>query len=262
MANKILIIAGSDSCGGAGLQADIRTATVLKTYSAAVVTCLTAQNSQRVDDIFYPPTDFIKKQIISVLDDMEIDVIKIGMLGNEEITSSVAKILKQKAQKIPIILDPIMLATSGDVLLKKSALKILKEQLISNCYLITPNIHEAEILADMAIKNITDVKLAAKKIISLGVKNVLITGGHLENNPSTISNYLLSEDGLEKLFKNKRLPFKNVRGTGCTLVSALACFLSKNYDLTMAVKKANYFVYKSIKNSQKIGLGSRILQHF
>ncbi len=261
MQNKILIIAGSDSCGGAGIQADIKTATALKTYCASAITCLTAQNSQKVYDILYQPIDFLAKQIEVVLDDIKIDIIKIGMLGNAQITETVAKILKQKAQNIPIITDPVMVATSGDILLKTSAIKILKEQLIANSYLTTPNIFEAEILADMQIKNLNDVKIAAKKIQKIGVKNVLIKGGHL-NSGDKIFNYLLKENNQERIFTNKKLPFKDIHGTGCTLASAIACFLSQNLDLEIAIKKANQFVYRAIKNSKKIGLGSRILKHY
>lgn len=261
MKNKILIIAGSDSCGGAGVQADIKTATTLKTYCASAISCLTAQNSQKVYDIFYPPIDFLIQQIEVVLDDIKIDAIKIGMLGNAKITEAVAQTLKKKAQNIPIITDPVMVATSGDRLLKIDAIKVLKEQLIANSYLTTPNIFEAEILTEMPIKNLTDVKIAAKKIQEIGVQNVLIKGGHLDSGRK-IFNYLLKENGEEKLFSNKKLPFHNVHGTGCTLATAIACFISQNLDLEIAIKKANFFVYQAIKNSQKIGLGSRILQHF
>ncbi len=261
MKNKILIIAGSDSCGGAGVQADIKTATALKTYSTSAITCLTAQNSQKVYDIFYPPVEFLSKQIEVVLADIKIDAIKIGMLGNAEITEAVAKILKQKAKNIPIITDPVMVATSGDILLKTGAIDILKKQLIANSYLTTPNIFEAEILVEMKIKNLSDVKIAAKKIQKIGVKNVLIKGGHL-NSGDKILNYLLKENNEEKIFTNKKLPFKNIHGTGCTLSTAITCFLSQNLDLENAVKKANLFVYRAIKNSQKIGLGSRLLKHY
>ncbi len=261
MRNRILIIAGSDSCGGAGVQADIKTATSLKTYSASAITCLTAQNSQKVYDVFYSPTDFLIKQIAVVLDDIKIDAIKIGMLGNAEITEAVAKILKQKAKNIPIITDPVMIATSGDSLLKNNAINVLKNQLIANSYLVTPNIFEAEILAEMKIKNLDDVKIAAQKIQKIGAKNVLIKGGHL-NSGNKILNYLLTKNHQEIIFTNKKLPFKNIHGTGCTLATAITCFLSQNLDLKTAIKKANLFVYQAIKNSQKIGKGSRILKHF
>lgn len=261
MKQKILIIAGSDPSGGAGIQADIKTSTALKTYSSCVISCLTAQNTQKVTDVFYPPISFLEKQITTVLDDIKFDAIKIGMLGNLEITKTVAKILKSQAKNTRIITDPVMVATSGDKLLKDDAITTLKKDLIAISYLITPNTDEAEILADIKIKTLHDVKIAAKKIQKLGVKNVLIKGGHL-NSGEKVYNYLLMQNGEEKIFTNQKLPYKKVHGTGCTLASAVSCFIAKGYDLDEAVKKANLFVFKAIKNSQKIGKGSRILQHF
>lgn len=260
--NKILTIAGSDSCGGAGIQADIKTATALKVYMASALTCITAQNTERVSDILYLPSKLIHDQISEVLNDIKIDAIKIGMVGNSEITQSIADILKRQAKEIPIILDPVMVATSGDKLLKKDAIMILKKQLIPLSYLITPNSLEAEILAEMPINNLTDMKIAAQKIIQFGTKNVLIKGGHLNFPNQKIYNLLLTSDGIVKIFTNKKLPVGDVHGTGCTLSSAITCFLSKNYDLKTSVKKANNFVYNTIKNGKKIGGGSRVLNHF
>ena len=262
MKHKILIIAGSDPSGGAGIQADIKTATTLKTYSAAAITCLTVQNTQKVFDIFYPPAALLGAQIAAVLDDIKIDVIKTGMLGNAEIATEVARVLKLKAKNIPLIIDPVMVSTSRDSLLTTDSVKILKEQLIANSFLTTPNIFEAEMLADMKIKNLNDVAVAAKQIQKIGVKNVLIKGGHLDSG-DRILNYLLKENGEKKVFSNKKLPFDNIHGTGCTLANAISCLLIKNnFDLEDAVKKANLFVYRTIKNSQNIGKGSRVLRHF
>ncbi|MFT5702745.1 MAG: hydroxymethylpyrimidine/phosphomethylpyrimidine kinase [Rickettsiales bacterium] len=262
MQNKILIIAGSDPSGGAGIQADIKTATFLKTYCCAVPTCLTAQNTQKVSDIFYPPASFLANQIKAVLEDIKISAIKIGMVGNEENIKEIARILNQNAKNIPIITDPVMVATSGDSLFAKNAIEFLKEKLISVSYLTTPNIPEAEILADMKIKNIEDIKIAARKIQQIGTKNVLIKGGHLDFPKNKVINYLLLENGSIKIFSNKKLPFKDIHGTGCTLSSAITCFLVQNLDLESAVKKANLFVYNAIKNGGQIGGGSRVLKHF
>lgn len=260
MKNKILIIAGSDSGGGAGIQADIKTATTLQTYCAAAITCLTAQNSQKVHDIFYPPIDFLTKQIEVVLDDLRFDAIKIGMLGNSQITKCITKILTKKTKNIPLIVDPVMISTSGEELLTRDSLIAIKK-LISNCYLITPNTDEAEILSEMKIRNLKDVKIAAKKIQKIGAKNVFIKGGHL-NYKNKIINYLLKENGEEKIFTNKKLPFKNIHGTGCTISTAITCFISHGLELENSIKNASLFVYKTIKNSKKIGLGSRILKHY
>jgi hydroxymethylpyrimidine/phosphomethylpyrimidine kinase len=265
MNSKILIIAGSDCGGGAGIQADIKTATSLKTYSASAITCLTAQNSQKVYDVFYPPASFLAKQIEVILDDIKIDVIKIGMLGSKEITLAVCDILSKKAKNIPIVTDPVMVATSGDSLLKTSAIKVLKEKLIAKSYLTTPNILEAEILADMKIRNLNDVRKAANKIRQIGVRNVLIKGGHLDISQNKIINFLLKEDEQEELFTNKKLPFSTIHGTGCTLASAISSYLSKGLNLSQTIRKANLFVYRAIKNGQVINKnnkGSRILRHY
>lgn len=262
MQNKILIIAGSDPSGGAGIGADIKTATALRTYCAAVPTCLTAQNTTKVFDIFYPPAAFLNKQIEVVLEDIRISAIKIGMVGNEENIKAIAAILNKGARNIPIITDPVMVATSGDSLFTQNAIKSLKEELISISYLVTPNIPEAEILANMKIKNLQDVKTAAKIIQQIGPRNVLIKGGHLDFPKDRVINYLLLENGEEKIFTNKKLLFKDIHGTGCTLSSAITCFLAQNLDLESSIRKANLFVYKSIKEGDKIGGGSRVLKHF
>jgi len=260
MANKILVIAGSDSCGGAGIQADIKTATTLKTYCATAITCLTAQNSQKIYDIFYPPTSFLNKQIEVILDDIKIDIIKIGMLGSAEIISIVAEILERKAKHIPIIVDPVMISTSGNRLLEYEAIEALKTKLIANAYLVTPNILEAEILAGIKIATLKDIKIAARNIKNLGAKNILIKGGH-NNFGKKILHYLLLTNNGEKIFSNKRLPFKSLHGTGCTLATAISCFLSHNLSLENSVNQANRFTCRAIKNSQEIGKGSRILKY-
>jgi hydroxymethylpyrimidine/phosphomethylpyrimidine kinase len=263
---KILIIAGSDSCGGAGIQVDIKTATYLKTYAATAITCLTAQSSARVYEVFYPPIDFLKQQIRVVLNDMSFNCIKIGMLGNAEIVDLVAEILAKKAKNVKIVLDTVMVATSGDLLMEGSALSVLKSKLINQAYLVTPNITEAEILSQMRIVNVSDMKRAAETIKELGCKNVLIKGGHLGSESNILINLLLSEDGKFHLITNKKLgkdyKNQNIHGTGCTLASAIACNLAKKIDLLSAVRKANAYVYRSIVKSADIGKGSRILINY
>ena len=256
---KILIIAGSDSCGGAGLQADIKIATSLNTYTAAAVTCLTAQNTKGVFDIFYPSKESLKQQITVVLDDIKFDAIKIGMLGRLEIIEVVSEVLKEKAKKIPVILDSVMVATSGDLLLEKNAVNALKSRLINGCYLITPNIDEAEILANMKISNLDDMKDASFKIKALGAKNVLIKGGHLKNKEDKIYNLLLDEKNNFHIISNPKIKIKKIHGTGCSLASAIACNIAKKMPLEKAVQNANQFLFRKIKDSVKIGGGSNVL---
>ncbi len=259
---KVLIIAGSDPSGGAGIQADIKTATANKVYSSTVITCLTAQNTKKVSAIHNPPIHFLRSQIEEVLEDISFDTIKTGMLGNSEIINCVADVLKKKAKRIPLVLDPVMVATSGDLLLEKSAVQDLKRKLIKKCYIITPNIDEAEILSEIKIKNLDDMKSASKIIQKIGAKNVLIKGGHLKTSGNYIYSVLLVEDGSIHLIKNKKINSKSFHGTGCTLASAIASNLAKGLDIVDAVKKANAYVYKAVKNNLKVGKGSLVLKHF
>jgi hydroxymethylpyrimidine/phosphomethylpyrimidine kinase len=255
--NKILIIAGSDPCSGAGIQADLKVATLHQVYASAVPACLTAQNTKKVYEIFYPPIKFLQKQIEVLFDDIKFDVIKIGMLGSADIIDCVADILSKK--DIPIILDTIILSGSGDLLLEKNALEALKSRLVSKAFLVTPNIYEAEILAEIKIKNISDMKLAAIKIKALGAKNILIKGAHLDAINNKITHILLDENNNFFTISNTRIKIQNVRGTGCALASAIACNVANKIDLISSIKKANQFVQRKIKHSIKIGNGSNII---
>ncbi|MBP7710257.1 MAG: bifunctional hydroxymethylpyrimidine kinase/phosphomethylpyrimidine kinase [Rickettsiales bacterium] len=262
MVPKILIIAGSDPSGGAGIQADIKTATAHKIYSAAAITCLTAQNTKKVFDVSYAPTDFLRQQIEVVLDDISFDAVKIGMLGTAEIIDCVADVLAKKAKKIPLILDTVMVATSGDLLLKQNAVAALKSKLVKGAYIVTPNIDEAKVLAEMPIRNLAEMKLAATAIKALGAKNVLIKGGHLNFSDGKIHSILLDEKNNFHRISNKKIGNKNLHGTGCTLATAIACNVAQKMELLAAVKKANSYVYASIKKSLKVGKGSLVLGHF
>ncbi len=259
---KILIIAGSDPCGGAGLQADIKTATAHKVYAGAVVTCLTAQNTRGVAAVFNPPIEFLQAQLEAVLDDIKFDAIKIGMLSNADIIEVVADVLARKAKKIPLILDTVMVSTSGHLLLQKNAVSALKSRLLTGAFLVTPNIDEAEVLAQMPIKNLEDMKCAALKIKAFGAQNVLIKGGHLPAKNGAIQNLLLDNLGDFFVISNKKVAVKNIHGTGCTLASAIACNVAKKMNLLESVKKANGYVYKAVLANLKIGGGSNILRHF
>jgi len=261
MTKKILIIAGSDPSGGAGIQADIKTATAHGVYAGAVITCLTAQNTKKVFAVHNSPVQFLRQQIEVVLSDIKFDAIKIGMLGTAEIIDCVADALSKK-KNIPLILDTVMVATSGDLLLKENAVEALKSRLIKGAYIITPNIDEAEVLAEMKINDIGDMKSAALIIKALGCKAVLIKGGHLKFSDEKIHSVLLDEKDKFYIISNKKIGKKNLHGTGCTLASALACNVAKKMDLVKAVKKANEYVYRSIVKSLKVGKGSLVLRHF
>ncbi len=263
MIKKLLIIAGSDPSGGAGIQADIKTATAHKVYAAAVITCLTAQNTARVSEIFNPPVSFLRAQLDAVLDDIKFDAIKIGMLGSVDIIECVAEVLAKKAQGIPLVLDPVMVATSGDLLLERNAVDALKSRLVNGSFLVTPNIDEAKILAGIKINNIDDMKRAAFIIKGIGAKNVLIKGGHLNlANDKKITNILLNEKGKFYEITNKKIAIGSVHGTGCALACAIACNVAKKMALKRGVKKANDYVYKALSANLKVGNGSNVLKHF
>lgn len=261
MLRKILIIAGSDPSGGAGIQADIKTASAHKVYSAAAITCLTAQNTKKVFAIHNSPIEFLRQQIEVVLDDINFDAVKIGMLGTFEIIDCVSDVLKRKAKKIPLILDTVMVATSGDLLLKKNAVEALKSKLIKGAHIVTPNIDEAEVLAEMEIKDLGDMKSAAIIIKALGCKSVLIKGGHLNFSDGKIRSILLDEKDKFHIISNKKIGNKNLHGTGCTLASAIGCNIAKKMDLVKAVRKANQYVYRSVVKSLKVGKGGLVLGH-
>lgn len=262
MIKKILIIAGSDPSGGAGIQADLKTATAHGVYSAAVITCLTAQNTKKVFAVHNSPVEFLRLQLEAVLDDIKFDAIKIGMLGTTEIIECVADVLSKKAKKIPLILDTVMVATSGDLLLEKKAVSAMKSRLVKGSYIVTPNIDEAEVLAEMEIRNLQDMRFAAMKIKALGAKNVLVKGGHLEFGDGKIQSVLLDEKNKIHLIENKKVGKKNLHGTGCTLACAIACNVAKKMNLLKAVKDANAYVYRAIVKNLKVGKGSFVLQHF
>jgi hydroxymethylpyrimidine/phosphomethylpyrimidine kinase len=260
--HKLLIIAGSDPSGGAGIQADLKTAAAHKVYAGAAITCLTAQNTKKVFAIHNSPIDFLRQQIEVVLEDIKFDAIKIGMLGTAEIIDCVADILNKKAKKIPLILDTVMVATSGDLLLKENAVEALKSKLIRGAFIVTPNVDEAEVLAEMKINDIDDMKSAALIIKALGAKNVLIKGGHLKSLDGKIHSILLDEKDKFHTISNKKIKVKNVHGSGCTLASALACNIAKKMDVLTATKKANKYVYRAIEKNLKVGKGSLVLGHF
>jgi hydroxymethylpyrimidine/phosphomethylpyrimidine kinase len=259
--NKILIIAASDSGGGAGVQADLKTISNHNIFAASVITSLTAQNTKEVLEIFNPPKEFLRKQLEAVLCDIKFNAIKIGMLANSEIINEVANAIKKFELNIPIILDPVMVATSGDKLFEEKALEDLKNKIIKNSFIITPNIDEAEILSNIKIRDVEDMKNAAEEIQKLGVKNVLIKGGHLNFGNGKIQSLLLDEEGEPFIITNKKIKLrKKIHGTGCTLASAIAANITSGLELLAAVKKANDYVYRLIKNNKKIGAGSLVLK--
>ena len=255
--SKILIIAGSDSSGGAGIQADIKTVTALGSYAMTAITALTSQNTTGVKSIVSIIPREILNQILFTSKDIKPDAIKIGMLHSTKVIRSVGKALKSiKVKKI--VLDPVMVAKGGAKLIDNNAIKLIKNEFIKKVFLITPNIPEAEILTKMKIENKKDMILAAKKLIESGAKNVLIKGGHLES--KLVKDILVNKSGI-KIFSSQRIKTKNTHGTGCTLSSAITTFLSCGKPIKKACELGIKYVNSAIKTNPKYGKGHGPINH-
>lgn len=254
---KVLTIAGSDSCGGAGIQADLKAMSAQGVYGMSVITAITAQNSMGVFAVQEVDLNIIKKQIEVLYEDIEISSVKVGMLSSSEIIKAVYETLKNVNGK-NIVIDPVMVSKSGYYLLKEEAIEALKEFLKIGT-LVTPNIPEAEILADMKIESEEDMILAAKKIKNMGAKNILIKGGHREDNCTDI---LLTEENEIIKFLGERFETKNTHGTGCTLSSTIASYIGKGCSIEESVKIGKSYITDAIKNSFSIGEGVGPVGHF
>ena len=254
---RVLTIAGSDSGGGAGIQADLKTFSARKVYGMSVLTSITAQNTLGVQGVYDLPAEFVAMQIDSVLSDIGADAVKIGMLSNSEIIDAVAYKLKEYNVG-KIILDPVMVAKGGDPLLQEEAVEALTKQLIPLALLVTPNISEAKVLAGMEILSYHDMVKAGKRICGMGAQNVLIKGGHLEGEAVDV----LTGAAGERRYSAPRIVTKNTHGTGCTLSSAIAAEIAKGHPLPEAVQIAKEYITRAIKHSLEIGTGHGPLNHW
>ena len=255
--SKILIIAGSDSSGGAGIQADIKTVTALGGYAMTAVTAVTVQNTTGVSSVIPINPKEIGKQIIFTCKDIKPNGIKIGMLHSSQVIKSVANALN-KVKTSKIILDPVMVAKGGARLINQSAIKTLKDKLMRKAYLITPNIPEAEILTKIKIKSLEDMIHAANILLKLGAKNVLIKGGH--RNTKHTEDILLNKKEI-KIFKNKKIKTRNTHGTGCTLSSAITTFLSCGKPLKKSCELGIKYVNQAIGSNLNYGKGHGPINH-
>ena len=255
--SKILIIAGSDSSGGAGIQADIKTLTSLGSYAMTAITAVTVQNTKGVKSVIPIPENEIKNQIIFTSNDIKPDAIKIGMLHSSKVVEKVIQSLKQiKVKKI--ILDPVMVAKDGTKLIDNKAIKIIKEKLIKRVSLITPNIPEAEYLTGVKIKNKEDMIFAANELIKLGAQNVLIKGGHLKS--KKVEDIFLNKRDF-KVFVNLRYNTRNTHGTGCTLSSAITTFHSCGKSIKNACDLGIKYVNSAILTNPNYGKGHGPINH-
>ena len=255
--SKILIIAGSDSSGGAGIQADIKTVTTIGSYAMTAITAVTVQNTQGVKSVIPIHPKEIKNQIVFTSNDIKPDAIKIGMLHSSDVVNVVINSLNIiKVKKI--ILDPVMVAKGGTRLIDYKAIKILKKKLIKQVSLITPNIPEAEILTGVKISNKEDMILAANKLINLGAKNVLIKGGHLKS--KNVQDVFMNKSDL-KVFTSSRYRTRNTHGTGCTLSSAITTYFSCGKSIKKACELGIKYVNSAILTNPKYGKGHGPINH-
>ncbi|WP_195937976.1 bifunctional hydroxymethylpyrimidine kinase/phosphomethylpyrimidine kinase [Romboutsia sp. 1001713B170131_170501_G6] len=252
-----LTIAGSDSSGGAGVQADLKTFSAIGTYGMSVITAITAQNTKGVFMVEDLSKEIIKKQIEVVFDDIRPKALKIGMVSSEEIIKEIAKTL-DKYKPENLVIDPVMISKSGYSLLKPEAKKSMIDYLIPMAYIITPNTPEAEEITGIKINSVEDMKLAGQKILELGPKFVLMKGGHLDGDAVDI---LIGKDVFE-VYKSERLNRKNTHGTGCTLSSAITAHLALGYDICESVKRSKEYITNAIRYSFDIGNGVGPVHHF
>ena len=255
--SKILIIAGSDSSGGAGIQADIKTATCLGTYAMTAVTAVTVQNTTGVKSVVSIPENEIYNQIVFTAKDIKPNAIKIGMLHSSQIIKKVIKSLNDiKVKKI--ILDPVMVAKGGSKLIDDKAVELMKKKLLKKVILITPNLPEAEILTGYKINSIEDMIFSANKLIKLGVPNVLIKGGHFKS--KNVNDIFVNKNEI-KIFSSNRLNTKNTHGTGCTLSTAITSFFSCGKPLKKSCELGIKYVNSAISTNPKIGKGHGPVNH-
>jgi len=253
---RVLIIAGSDSGGGAGIQADIKTVTALGGYAATAVTAVTVQNTLGVLGVHPIPVEIIVAQARAVLDDIGADVIKTGMLGDAAVVEAVAALLEQA--RIPAVIDPVMIAKGGASLLAPAALDAVRARLVPLAALLTPNAPEAEALTGLRVETTDDLRRAGEALLTLGAQAVLMKGGHIDG--PILTDILMTPHG-ETLFTGPRLDTRHTHGTGCTLASACAAGLAQGLGLESAVARAWAYVAEAIRRAPGLGAGHGPLDH-
>ena len=257
---RVLSIAGSDSGGGAGIQADLKTISALGCYGMTAITAITAQNTCGVRAIHGVPADMLAAQIDAVLEDIGADAIKIGMLHAPDIVHTVAQAIDRHGLR-QVVLDPVMVATSGAVLITDSAIDVLVGQLFARATLVTPNLDEAALLVQRPLHNETDMEAAAATLLAMGARAVLLKGGHLQG--EVVSDLLALADGQRIWMRDARIATPNTHGTGCTLSSAIACQLALGLDLAEAVLAARHYIRGALQHGAAVrtGQGSGPLNH-
>jgi hydroxymethylpyrimidine/phosphomethylpyrimidine kinase len=258
MRGRVLIVAGSDSGGGAGIQADIKTVTALDGFAATAITALTAQNTQGVFGLFPVAPNFIVQQMDVVLSDIGTDAVKTGMLHNADVVSAVAEFLRGRCADIPVVVDPVMVAQSGDPLLRDDAVAAIVERLVPQAAVLTPNVPEAERLAAMTVRTPDDMRRAGEALRAKGAAAVLVKGGHLEG--ERVIEVLVMADRIET-FEDARIVTRHTHGTGCTLASAIATGLAQGLGLVDAVARARAYLREALRTAPGLGHGSGPVNH-
>ncbi|MCW5745159.1 MAG: bifunctional hydroxymethylpyrimidine kinase/phosphomethylpyrimidine kinase [Alphaproteobacteria bacterium] len=260
MNGRVLIVAGSDSGGGAGIQADIKAVTALDGFAMTAITALTAQNTQGVHGVVGIDPAFIAQQMEVVLADLGADAIKTGMLHSAEVIETVTSTLLKCAPDVPLVVDPVMVAKGGHRLLQTAAERTLIERLLPHASLVTPNLPEAEALVGFSIAGEADMNRAGKAVLALGPKAVLVKGGHLDGGSAEVVDILMTSQGVTR-FTHRRIASRSTHGTGCTLASAIACGLAQRLPLVEAVSRARDYVRRAIETAPGFGTGHGPLNH-
>jgi hydroxymethylpyrimidine/phosphomethylpyrimidine kinase len=257
MKGRVLIVAGSDSSGGAGIQADIKTVTALGGYAATAVTALTAQDTSGIAEVLAVPAAFVRRQIDAVLDDIGADCVKTGMLNDAEIVAAAADAL-ERFPALPLVLDPVMLSTSGTTLLDAAGVAALRRRLIPRARVLTPNLPEAEALLGRRIAGSDDMPAAARALLALGAQAVVLKGGHLSGDRLRD---VVAEGEETYAFESARIQTRHTHGTGCSFAAAIATGLAQGLALRPAVARAHDFVQRAIRSAPGYGRGRGPLDH-
>jgi len=255
---RVLIVAGSDSGGGAGIQADIKAVTMLDAFAMTAITALTAQNTEGVHGVLPIDPAFIRQQMEVVLDDIGADAVKTGMLHDAAVIETVASVLAGRSPRAPLVLDPVMVAKGGAPLIQSNAIDALKTQLVPRAAVLTPNLPEAEILCGRAIPDIDAMRGAARALLALGCGAVLLKGGHLAGD--AVHDVLATGSGLTE-WTSPRIATRHTHGTGCTLASAIAAGLAQGMTIAAAVERARDYVHRAIASAPGLGHGHGPLDH-
>ncbi len=258
MKGRVLVVAGSDSGGGAGIQADIKTITALNGYAMTAVTALTAQDTKGVSSVIETPPLIIADQIRVTLEDLGADAVKTGMMADVPTIEAAADAMDQWAGGLPWVVDPVMVAKGGERLLAEDAAETLKTRLVSKAALVTPNVPEAEALTGLPVAGVSDMETAGRALLDMGSQAALVKGGHLEGD--SVTDVLVSASGTER-FEGPRIKTSNTHGTGCTLASAIAISLAQGMGLSDAVGRARGYVLEAIRTAPGYGSGHGPLNH-